>query len=376
VKALLLNRIALILAFAGIFISGVLSLAEHFGALIPCGASHGCQIVAKHPSSHMLGVPNAHVGLVAYAILAVLAGLRLFGVGKPRVTIGIGYLLAAMGTIASLLLTYIAVTEIHATCVWCLGSTATMILLLIVHALLMQSDDEAAPSAARANAAIFGIALLLTGIGLGVEAKSFASDPNLRSGRDLKPGETTVEEMIPADAHIYGNPTAPVAIVEFADLLCPSCQFEFPKIQKFVGDSHGKAKYVYRHYPMSMLPGHDFSLAAAAISEVAADKGLFWQFVGAMYQKSHEDFKDIKALEDVAAQVGVDPEQAINRIRNDKDPAFKRTYRDIALGSKLGVIGTPCFFLIAPGLPIRTTTAQKLFDDLDRPEYKKFVNGG
>lgn len=379
VKALVLDRLALVLAFGGMFVSGVLSLGEHFGASVPCGESHGCDTVARHASSHALGIPNAYLGFLVYALLAFLIASRLFRKDDSRAFIVAGYAISGLGTLASLALTVISVVVIRATCVWCLTSAGIMIALFIVHGLRWQGGEQpraTRPMAFTADVVLLVILILGAAFALGVEGAHLAQIASTAPLDPAKVKNATVADLIPKDAHIYGDPTAPVTIVEFGDLVCPACKTEYPLIKDYVGRHNGQVRYVFRHHPMTGMSGHEFALPAAAIAEVAADQGKFWQFLNAVYGADLKEPVQLDAILDVAKQVGIDPAKALERIRDPNDPAFERTYRDIQDSNKVGVIGTPAFFLVAPDGTIIQSTMYKLFDDLKRPEFEKYIQGG
>lgn len=372
VKAVALNRLALLLSFAGIFVSGVLSIGAAYYVSLPCGASHGCDKVAMHPSSHALGIPNAYIGLMGYIVLAALSYWRLAAPMTSRLALILGYAASALGTLASLALTYVSIAIIHATCLWCLTSTGIMILLLILHSLIMQKEPDPEAPVGIFNG-VFAAGLgLITMIALGIEGFMIVSEQQPNVSTNLP-----IETYIPANAHVFGNPDAQVTIVEFGDLLCPACQLEYGKVKEFVGFHSGKVNYVFREFPMLRLEGHEQSAPAAIIAEITAEKGLFWNFVDAMYRNPMGEIKDTQPVLDVAATLGFKPEDLLSRMHDDKDPAFKRMMKDLDDGSKIGVKGTPTFFIVVKGSKaVRATSISSLFDDLERPEYKRFYKSG
>ncbi len=371
-KALVLNRIVLVLSFAGMYVSGVLSLATVLNASIPCGASHGCDEVANHPSAQLLGFPNAYLGFAMYLLIAALVVWRILGSGNPRKSLIAGYTITALGTLFSLLLTYISIAEIHATCIWCLTSTGIMVVLLILHALLMQETAEPAP-AGRIDAILLPVLILAT-LGLlaarGVELRRIAHTKPLIPTLNVEPSL-----ILPADAHSFGSPDAKVTIVEFGDLLCPACKAEYPLMQDYVRKSGGRVKFAFRHHPMVQMTEHRNALPAALIAEVAFDKGQFWDFLTAIYQKDEKDLQDINAVIEVARGIGMDTQTTVKRISDQTDPAFKRGMRDLADGEKLGINSTPTIFIMAEGVKPRITTSADLFDDLKLPQYARLING-
>lgn len=372
-KALALNRAALVLSFAGIYVSGILSIAAKFDANVPCGASQGCETVARHPSSHILGFPNAYLGLLAYAILAVLSYWRILNPAARR-TLVVGYALTALGTLASLALTYISLTQIHATCLWCLASAGIMCLLLIVHSVLMQTEGRPDTQFQMLDGIVLAALILVSLIGFGVQGSIMVANAHHTISSD-RLAELPPETILPPDAHSYGDPAAPITIVEFGDLLCPTCQQEYPRVQRYVG-LHREVRYVFRHFPLYKLPGHEMSTAAAVAAEVAADKGQFWNFLTNIYSKEHDELKSSDAILSVAQSVGLDPNTTLKRIQDGEDPAFKRMMRDLNDGNKIGVSVTPTFIIVAPGVPTRAVPPDLLVSEIEGDSYKKFFNGG
>ena len=80
---------------------------------------------------------------------------------------------------------------------------------------------------------------------------------------------------------------APITIVEFADLQCPSCRAGYPKVKEIVSRANGKIRMIFRHFPLSG-PEHNMALPAAAIAEYAATKDKFYDFVSAIYAAEPE----------------------------------------------------------------------------------------
>ena len=83
-------------------------------------------------SSHyaaVLGVPVSVLGFVGYS------GLLLSAVLQGHVGVYLGFLMALVGTVFSVYLTYLEVFLIHAICQWCLASAAIMVAAVICAAL-------------------------------------------------------------------------------------------------------------------------------------------------------------------------------------------------------------------------------------------------
>ncbi|MFX8418136.1 hypothetical protein ABTL59_19875, partial [Acinetobacter baumannii] len=70
----------------------------------------------------------------------------------------------------------------------------------------------------------------------------------------------------------------------------------------------GKIRVVFRNFPLKDLPGHESSLIAARISEIAALKGKYWDYVDAAYDASNTNRikdEDGVGLRQVATNIGV-----------------------------------------------------------------------
>lgn len=84
--------------------------------------------------------------------------------------------------------------------------------------------------------------------------------------------------LLPVEAsdHIFGNPDAPVTIIEYSDYECPFCKQYDPTLKKIVQESNGSVRWIYRHYPLHQ---HSFEKLVAAEC-VAKIKGndAFWKY--------------------------------------------------------------------------------------------------
>lgn len=373
VKTVILNRIALTLGFIGIFVSGVLSIGARYDGKVPCGISKGCEAVANHPSSKLLfGIPNAYVGLAIYVLLAALAYYRLLKPDAGRGGLMIAYVVTAVGSLISIGLTYYSFAVIRASCIWCLSSALVMILSLLVHALLVQAKPESKEPTGVDTIFVVSLALS-TMILLGVIGASIANDASTRGISSMNLKKVDPKIILPADAHVFGDPNAPMTIVEFGDLVCPQCRTEFPTVRQFVGAHPGQVKYVFRHFPLVLKEGHEAAFPAAVLSEIASESNLFWQYVESIYSFEPEKRVNIDDALEVARNLGIDTEKALKRIPNQNDPAFKKVNLDLNNALGIGVQGTPTFIILAPGVEPRAAMAETLYRDLDRDEYKPFL---
>ncbi|MBF0270855.1 MAG: DsbA family protein [Magnetococcales bacterium] len=135
-----------------------------------------------------------------------------------------------------------------------------------------------------------------------------------------------------------GDVKAPITIIEFSDFECPYCrraQATLKKVQEAYGD---KIRMVFRHYP---LPFHTKAPKASEAAQCAADQGKFWPMHDLLFEdKTNLDVPDLKKA---AKSVGLDQAAFDKCLESGKHNA--RITTDLTEGKKLGVTGTPTFFI-------------------------------
>ena len=155
---------------------------------------------------------------------------------------------------------------------------------------------------------------------------------------------------VSADDDPYlGNKNAKVTIIEFSDFQCPFCRSfwkdTLPQIKSEYIDT-GKVKFVYRDYP---LPFHPMAMPYALGANCANDQGKYWEMHDKIFAEQEKlgsgtistlNAKDIKKW---AAQLGLNANQFNQCLDSEK---YKdEIAKDMADGSKVGVTGTPAFFI-------------------------------
>ncbi len=100
----------------------------------------------------------------------------------------------------------------------------------------------------------------------------------------------------------FGDPTAPVTLVEFSDFTCPYCQMLRERLEAFVRARRDRVKLFYKPFP---LASHPRSLEAALASEWAREKGFFWPMHDLLFSRPYA--LDDASLAEMAAEVGGDP---------------------------------------------------------------------
>jgi protein-disulfide isomerase len=150
----------------------------------------------------------------------------------------------------------------------------------------------------------------------------------------------------PAEAKgiIYGNPDAPITIVEYADFECLGCaQFALlhtPDIKKRVVAS-GKASFKFMDFPLNIHPN---AMAAHLAAACANDQGKFWEMHDAIFDTQYEwntqaTTNPKKVLAGVAERVGLN--MATWNACFDDRTHLGTIEANRNVGIKLGVNSTP-----------------------------------
>ena len=148
----------------------------------------------------------------------------------------------------------------------------------------------------------------------------------------------TVAETKGGD-HTIGPADAPVTVVEYGDYQCPYCAAARPVLEDLIERSDGKARLVFRHYPLDSV--HPFARRAAEAAEAAGAQGSFWPMHDLLYE-NQDDLTD-EDLRSYAVRLKLD------LARFDEDLAehrhAERVQENRLSGESDGVHGTPGVFL-------------------------------
>lgn len=135
-----------------------------------------------------------------------------------------------------------------------------------------------------------------------------------------------------------------VTVVEYLDLECPSCRAAFPGVEKLRGEYGDRVTFTIKHFP---IPSHRNAELAAVAVEAAGAQGKRDEMFKVMYSSQQEwggqQTSQRAAFVGFAQGLGLDVaafETALG------DSALReRVLAERSEGSKLGVQGTPTFFV-------------------------------
>lgn len=156
---------------------------------------------------------------------------------------------------------------------------------------------------------------------------------------NLKPPPVLRAQVGSVGVATRGNAKAPVTIVEFTDFHCPFCKRALPtldQVEKKYGD---KVQVVFRDYPIDQL--HPGARKAHEAARCASDQGKFWAYHDKVFATAPRS--SIENLKTYATEVGLDGGVFDKCLSSGKHQAAVQ--KDIDEGARLGVTGTPAFFI-------------------------------
>ena len=157
------------------------------------------------------------------------------------------------------------------------------------------------------------------------------------------------EKVRPIDSsdHVFGQLNAPVKIIIYSDFECPYCA-DFSQAIKQTEQAFGdKVAVAFRHYP---LAGHPEAETAAEASECAAEQGKFWGMHDKLFADNMAGRMSPEQFKADAVDLSLDAEKFNQCLDSGKYKA--KVAEQLAEGKRVGVTGTPTFFLnglIYPG---------------------------
>ena len=145
---------------------------------------------------------------------------------------------------------------------------------------------------------------------------------------------------------ILGSPNAPVTVVEFGDYQCTFCSKFFHETESIILTNYvktGKVKILFKDF---VILGQD-SVNAANATHCANEQNLYWEYHSILYNNwAGEDtgWADITHLHEFANTLDLDMDMFSTCMSDLKwNELINLSSID---GQKLGVSGTPTFFVI------------------------------
>ena len=169
-------------------------------------------------------------------------------------------------------------------------------------------------------------------------AESAGTNAQLPTPNNMKP--------VSQDDHIFGNPNAPVKIVEFSDLECPFCKVFHATMRQIIQTYGDKVAWIYRQFPIPQL--HPKAPHEAQAAECVAKLGgndKFWAFIDKVFEITpSNNGLDPAQLPKIAGDIGLDVTQFNSCLASTYGQ--DRIQNDTADAGNSGARGTPYAIVI------------------------------
>lgn len=136
-----------------------------------------------------------------------------------------------------------------------------------------------------------------------------------------------------------GPQQAKVTVVEFADYRCSHCINAYPEVQKVMARYAGQARLVFMDLPV--IRPQQVSARLARGGACAAEQGRFWGY----HDLAFEQQGDLDADSALVLATELELDLAAFQTCLDSEQAKAKLARSQAEAERLGVTGTPTFFV-------------------------------
>ena len=156
---------------------------------------------------------------------------------------------------------------------------------------------------------------------------------------NLKPPPVIRVAVSTDGAPVRGVQEGSVTLVEFSDFHCPFCKRVQPTLDKLLERYPETVKLVFRDFPLDNL--HPQARRAAEAARCAHEQGKFWEYHDILFANAPR--ASSKDLESYAFQVGLDVKEFKSCLSDGGQQAAVQ--QDVVDGTRLGITGTPMFFI-------------------------------
>jgi protein-disulfide isomerase len=137
-----------------------------------------------------------------------------------------------------------------------------------------------------------------------------------------------------------GPANAPITILEISDFECPFCTRGWATMDQILQAYPGKIRLTFRNFPLQF---HQNARPAAEAALSAGDQGKFWEMYDKIFSSQASNRVDRQNLINYAKELKLDMKKFTKCL--DEQCHREQIDRDIQESMKLGVNGTPCFFI-------------------------------
>jgi protein-disulfide isomerase len=213
------------------------------------------------------------------------------------------------------------------------AGTSTIIGALILGASIVGAALLIQASLTQTNTEIASLRGAVAELEIGAPAA-----PARQAARPGRPDPSKRYTLDVDDSPAFGPKDAKVTLVEFSDFQCPFCSRVTPTLDQIKETYGDKVRVVFKHLPLSI---HPKAPAAHAAAEAAHRQGKFWEMHDQIF--ANQRAMSPEKYREFAQTMGLD----VDLFDKDRESADlkKKVDADAQQAAKLGVTGTPAFFI-------------------------------
>jgi protein-disulfide isomerase len=166
--------------------------------------------------------------------------------------------------------------------------------------------------------------------------------------------------------HVEGSAVDSVKLVEYGDFECPYCEEAYPVVQQVVAEYANQIQFQFRNFPLTSI--HPNAFAGARAAEAAGLEGKYWQMHDALYDSTNWQVWSTSSdptqyFYEYAQQLGLN----VNQFKTDfaSSKVNDLVQADLAAGTKLGIQGTPTFYLNGKLITLKSFDPTQFTDPID-----------
>lgn len=193
------------------------------------------------------------------------------------------------------------------------------------------------------------------------------SEDTLDSLNEQNSNEVTNIEASEDDDPVLGNKNAKITIIEFSDYECPFClkfyEETLPQLKKEYIDT-GKAKLIYRDFPLDIHPNAQKAAEAAECAGEQSDK-KYWEMHNKLFE--NQNALDSASLKKYAEEINLETNKFDDCL--DSGKMKQEVLKDTQDGYDYRISGTPTFYI--NGKVIEGAQPFSVFKQIIDEELKK-----
>jgi uncharacterized membrane protein len=357
-------------SIAALYVHYRLMVDPSYSSFCDVSATVSCQQVLESSYGRVLGIPVAAGGAIWSGLVLLLS---LYGMRKPaddgaRRAAGYVFILATVGLAAVFYFAYTSFFVLRQACPLCMTMYVSVVAIFLLSAAAAGSlrdlparlGTDLAGLRTSPTAATLAAVWVVASVGLIVFFPHEQTVSAQVAEQDAAPTETLdanqlaewhqwLDRQMPVtEAAVLPSGPVKVLVVKFNDFQCPACRqayFAYKGIfEKYEKQYPAAFKFENKDYPLETECGmggqHQFACEAAVAVRLAREKGKDKELENWLFSTQDEFSRDHmkQGLQQIA---GVKPEDYESRYST----VSKEIRDEAGLGSRLGVTGTPTFFI-------------------------------